>query len=61
MRPLLFDDSALIALFRGNDRVSALWFDAEAVGVRAGQSGSVNDPSPLHSSRHRDLIQPRRS
>lgn len=33
MRPLLFDASALIALFGGHERVSALWFDAEAVGV----------------------------
>lgn len=33
MRPLLFDASALVALFRGHGRVSALWFDAEAVGV----------------------------
>lgn len=33
MRPLLFDATALVALFRGHERVSALWFDAEAVGV----------------------------
>ncbi len=29
----MFDASALIALFGGHERVSALWFDAEAVGV----------------------------
>jgi hypothetical protein len=33
VRPLLFDASALVALFRGQGRVSALWFDAETVGV----------------------------
>jgi predicted nucleic acid-binding protein len=33
VRPLVFDASALVALFRGNERVSALWFDAEAANV----------------------------
>jgi len=33
VRPLVFDASALVALFRGNEQVSALWFAAEAATV----------------------------